>query len=101
MPLRRTKTYQVVTAAGAASTRPVPENPKRVGFVIQNTGANPGLLRFGAPVASNGSDLTIAAGDRFTWNQADTCPLESMNFASTLTTTWCVMEIVGGEGANG
>lgn len=97
MPLRRTKTYQVVTAAAAPSIRPVPENPRRVAIFVQNTGVNPGVMRFGGATAGNGSDIAFATLATLILNQADTCPLESLNFSSVLATTWCVMETVDGE----
>lgn len=94
MPLRRTKTYQVVTAAAAASTRPVPENPGRIALLVQNTSANPGNMRFGGPTLNNGSDLLFAAGAVMRWDQSDTCPTDSLNFSSTLAASWSVVETI-------
>jgi hypothetical protein len=95
---RKSKTYQVVTQAGAASIRPVPENPHRIGLFIQNTSANPGLVHLGAATAMNGSDILFAAGQIVRWDQGDTCPVEGVNFSSTLQVTWCVIETIDVRG---
>ena len=91
MPVRN-KTYPLTTAAGAASTRPVPTNPNRVSLIIQNTGANPGQVRFAEPGQGVGADMLWVAGFIFKWDQADTCPKEAINVSSTLATTWVIVE---------
>lgn len=92
MPVRN-KTYNFVTPTPAGVTqRPVPENPNRVSLVIQNTGAQPGQVRFGAPNLTAAQDFTWAAGQFTKWDQADTCPLDSVNLNSAAATTWTVME---------
>lgn len=94
---RTAKTYTIVSAALDTKAAPVPQNPKRLAIRIQNTGAQPGLARFGGPVQGNGSDMLFAAGSApEKWDQEGTCPLESINFYSAAGTTWSVTEIVEG-----
>lgn len=93
---RNSKTYFVQTGTTGAdpSVPPVPTNPARIGLIIQNTGANPGVLRFGGPPQGAGKDLAFSAGQREPWLQSDTTPLEAIYFLSAAATTWCVVEIV-------
>lgn len=86
------KHYPLASAAGGANTRPLPANDKRVSIVVQNTGGNPGQVRFADPTQGVGFDFTLAPGDTFKWDQADTCPTEALNLSSTYGTTWAVME---------
>lgn len=101
MPARNAKTYSFTTLAGATATRPLPENPNRVSLMIQNTGANLGNVRFGAPVQAPGSDLAFAPGAIVKWDFPETCPLESVNLFSTASTTWCIVEGTDPMRANG
>jgi hypothetical protein len=91
---RTTKTYVVATGPNASTAAVVPANPFRIAVFIQNTGANPGLARFGGPVQANGSDMAFTAGQSQKWDQADTCPQDALTFQSTAATTWCVIETV-------
>lgn len=91
MPLVN-KTYPVVSQAGGASTRPLSDNPSRKSLIIQNTGGNPGQVRFGAANQGPGADLTFIAGQMERWDQPGTCPLESVNLSAVLGTTWCIVE---------
>jgi hypothetical protein len=81
----------------SASTPPIPTNPRRIALVIQNTGAAPGLVRFGDTVKNDGSDLLLAAG-MFAppWQTPETTPIESINFFSQNGTTFAVLETVQG-----
>lgn len=74
------------------SKRVAPAAPDRTLLLIQNTGANPGLLRFSESCKGDGSDLVIAVGSFWLWDQADTCPVEAVNLASVLGTTWAILE---------
>lgn len=94
MPLRSTKTYTIVSAALDTKAAPLPTNQYRIGLRIQNTGANPGLARFGGPVQANGSDMLFASGASEKWSQSDTTPVESVSFYSVAGTTWSVSETV-------
>lgn len=97
MPPRSTKTYTIATGPGAPSSTPVPANPLRIGLFIQNTSANAGTSRLGTPVQGNGSDMLFAAGASQKWDQAETCPLESVNLSSAALVTWCVIETISGK----
>ncbi len=99
MPASRTKTYLVKAAPGdTTGTPPIPTNPRRLGLIIQNTGAAPGLVRFGDTVKNDGSDLLLAAGTFApAWSTPETTPVESVNFFSTTGTTFCVIETVKGD----
>jgi hypothetical protein len=100
MPRAKIRQYGVQSKAGEKSTRPTPAVGDRIFLVIQNTGANPGLLRFGGPVRGDGSDLLFAAGSApLIFDQADSCPNDDLNFQSTLGTSWAVLErVVGSNG---
>lgn len=86
--------YVVIVPAGEAS-RPSPAVGMRVMLSIQNTGANPGLVRFADVVRLDGGDMVLAAG-QFSplWNQRETCPNEALNFYSAAGTTFSVLEMV-------
>lgn len=90
------KHYGFASLANADVTqgtvRVAPNNPNRTLITIQNTGANPGLLRWGEPCKGDGSDQVIAAGQDKTYDQADTCPVEAINLASIAGTTWAIVE---------
>lgn len=93
MPALRTKQYLVASPAAGPSTSPGPMVPNRATLRFQNTGANPGLFRFGGATRGDGSDLTVAAGATVSYDQdASTCPKESLNFSSVAGTTWAVIE---------
>jgi hypothetical protein len=95
----RTKIYLVKAAPGdTTGNPPIPTNPRRLGLVIQNTGAAPGLVRFGDTVKNDGSDLLLAAGEFApAWLTPETTPIESVNFFSESGTTFCVIETVKGS----
>lgn len=95
MPARKTKTYTVVSGPGATTQASVPENPKRIGLFMQNTGGTLGIARFGGPTQGNGSDMQFSAGKDIKWDNPDTCPQESINVSSAAALTWCVIETVG------
>jgi hypothetical protein len=88
------KIYGVTCTAGAA-VQPTAAVPNRIMLSIQNTGANPGLVRLGGPVRNDGSDMFLAAG-QFSplWDKAETCPTDQLNFFSALGTTFSVIETV-------
>lgn len=83
------------------SERVAPLAPNRTLLVVQNTGANPGLLRFGEPCKGDGTDLVVAAGAFVSWDQADTCPVEAINLVSILGTSWAILEGLTPESADG
>ncbi len=88
------KQYAVTCAAGQAQ-RPSPAVGQRILLSIQNTGLNPGLVRFGGDVRQDGGDMTLIAG-AFSplFDQVETCPNDSLNFFSVAGTTFSVIEIV-------
>lgn len=95
------KQYRALSLAGSqllGGSQVSPATPSRSFLFIQNTGANPGLLQFKNPVKNDGSDLLIISGASFRSDQTysdDTLngPIESINLASTLGTTWAIIEI--------
>jgi hypothetical protein len=91
MPVRN-KTYSLQTTPAGGSIRPLPEAPARASLLIQNTGGVPGRVRFGGACQGAGADITWAPGLLILWKEADTCPLDSVNLASDVATTWLVME---------
>lgn len=94
MPARKSKHYPAVTGPNADTDPVVPANERRVALFIQNTGANPGLVRFAGATQGNGSDMAFPAGFVQRWDQADTTPLESISVSSAAATTWCIIETV-------
>lgn len=92
MPALRTKQYGIVSTAAATSVRPGPAVPNRRYLMIQNTGANPGLFRFGGSTRGDGSDMLFAAGTGVILSTESVCPIEDLNFSSVLGTTWSVIE---------
>lgn len=90
------KQYAVTSPVGSntpqTSVQISPNNDRRISLIIQNTGANPGLLQFSNPVKGDGSDLTIAALGILILNQDTTCPTEAINVGSALATTWAILE---------
>lgn len=93
---RTDKHYGEAPAAGTnnpgGSITVTPANPKRIALLIQNTGANPGLVRFEEPIQGDGSDLLFAAGAGLLWDRADTCPVSAINVGSALGTTFAIVE---------
>lgn len=79
--------YGASLAAGGASQRLEPANGRRVLLIIQNTGANPALVRFGTDVTGNGEDFSIAALDFLGYTIPSNCPKGSINALSVLGTT--------------
>lgn len=104
-----TKQYRAVSiataAAGfpAASKRLSPQTDSatatRVSLIVQNTGANPGLVHFAEQVQADGSDIVLGAGERLEYKDARTTPREALNLGSILGTTWAIIE--GVERSNG
>lgn len=99
MPAISSKQYKVITAAGTAtdatSRTAAPQAPNRTMLLIQNTGANPGLVHFGENVQGDGSDFLVASGASLPlWDQADTTPKEKINLGSAAGTTWAILEQV-------
>lgn len=90
---RKTKTYPAVTGPGTPTDAICSENPTRLAIFVQNTGANPGILRFGTPTQQT-ANIAVAAGAWFNWDQADTSPQEAVFVQSQLATTWTIMETV-------
>lgn len=95
MPARNTKTYLATTGPGASQDAVVPNNIARIALKVQNTGSNPGRMRFAGQPQGGGSDILIAPGE---WppgfDQADTCPQEGVFLASDFKTTWLILETV-------
>lgn len=88
---QRLKQYQVAVAA--SSSRAVPYTAMRSFLSIQNTGANPGRVRFGQSVQNDGGDIVLAAFEILPPFQIpETCPKEAINFSSDLGTTFAVLE---------
>lgn len=98
MPSRSTKQFKASSPASATfpagSQRVSPANDLRTLLVIENTGANPGLVHFKEQVQGDGSDFLVAAGGFLNYQQSDTCPTEAVNIGSTLGTTWAILEQV-------
>ena len=98
MPAISTKQFKVITNAGSnapqTSVAASPALSGRTLLVIQNTGANPGLLHFREPVQGDGSDILVAAGQLYSFQQSDTCPREKVNLGSAAATTWAILEQV-------
>jgi hypothetical protein len=99
MPAISTKQFKVITPAGSnAPTTCVaasPALPGRTLLLIQNTGANPGLIHFKEGVQGDGSDIAVAAGAFAPlFDHATTCPREKVNLGSASATTWAVLEQV-------
>lgn len=96
--LRRTKCFGQIVPAGSntaeTSVRVVPGNPERTMLVIQNTGANAGLVRFEEPVQGDGGDILFEAGSGLVWDRAATCPEAAINVGSLLGTTFSITEQV-------
>jgi hypothetical protein len=94
--LRRTKTYGVVCDAGSNTpetcVRAAPKNVQRSMLLIENTGDNDGLVRFGEPVLGDGSDILFTSGSGLLWDRSATCPEASLNFGSADGTTFSVTE---------
>lgn len=93
---RADKHYGAAPLAGTnnptGSLRVTPANPKRISLLIQNTGANPGLVRFEEPIQGNGSDLLFAAGAGLLWDKSDACPVSAINVGSELGTSFAIVE---------
>jgi hypothetical protein len=96
--VRKTKTYVFASGPGQDLGAPVPQNPTRIAITIQNTGANPGVMRFGAPPQGSGQDFAWSAGFLYGWDQRDTCPQEAVFLASVAATSWVIVETVDGAG---
>lgn len=101
MPADRVQTKQtrVITAGGSntpqTSVRAAPYTPGRTLIMLQNVGANPGLVHFKETVQGDLSDYTVLAGAYLpVFDQADTCPIEAINLGSALITTWVLLEQV-------
>jgi len=92
--LPKLKQYSVICAANQAQ-RPAPAVGSRILLSIQNTGANPGLVRFGNDVRGDGGDMALGAGGFSPlFDKPETCPNDALNFFSALGTTFSVIEIV-------
>lgn len=95
---KKTVTYGVRLEAGTntpeTSVRVAAGNPERTMLLIQNTGANDGLVRFGGPILGDGTDILFTAGSGLLWDREMTCPESSMDFGSALGTTFTITEQV-------
>lgn len=97
----RNKQYRVILLAGSntpnTSIQATPATPSRCSLLIQNTGANPALFQISNPIRGDGSDILLAAGASFLFNQlapdgSFNGPTESLNFGAALATTIAIME---------
>lgn len=89
------KHYGFLTAAATQPDAAVsPDNAGRVSLFIQNTGANPGLLRFGNPCKVDGTDIAVAAGAAIQFNENSAIIRQSFWLYSALATTWAIVEAV-------
>lgn len=95
MPAARPTRQYVVQTGPGITPRPSTDNPRRNSLFIQNTGGVAGTFRLGASCKGDGGDVAFAAGQALLWENPDTCPTESLNFASAAATTWCVIEGIG------
>lgn len=91
MPLL-SKQYVVTLAAGQERVGISPQNPDRRQYTVQNTGANPALLRFENAVQFDGGDFEIASKASLSFHNPDTCPRERVNVYSALGTTLAILE---------
>ena len=97
---RITMQYGTTLAAGtdtpASSVRISPKAGagRRTLLMIQNTGANPGLVRFGEPILGDGTDLLFTPGSGLLFDRASTCPEGAINLGSNLGTTFAILEQV-------
>jgi hypothetical protein len=95
----RSKQYRVLVPAGSntntTSIRAAPQTPGRIALWIQNTGAQPGLLRFKENVQGDGGDFAIAVGAFFPVDLSAPCPTEAINLGSAAGTTFAILEMVG------
>lgn len=95
-PDRNEKHYGGLAVAGSntpqTSVRVAPTNPKRILLMIQNTGANAGLVRFEEPIQGDGSDILFAPGAGLLFDRGDTCPQGAVNVGSSAGTTFTILE---------
>jgi len=95
-PDRNEKHYGGLAKAGTnnaqTSVRVTAANPKRILLMIQNTGANPGLVRFEEPIQGDGSDMLFESKSGLVFDRSDTCPQGAVNIGSELGTTFMIME---------
>lgn len=99
MPAISTKQFKVITPAGSNTPTTCvaasPAIPGRTLLLIQNTGANPGLVHFKEGVQGDSSDIEVASkGFVPLFDQVATCPKEKVNLGSILATTWAIVEQV-------
>ena len=87
----RVQQYLVRLPAAVAVNSVSPATPERNLLTVQNTGANPALLRFEYPVTQDGSDLVLLPGDAPLLFDT-VVPVQSLNFLSVLGTTIAVVE---------
>jgi len=89
------KHYVGAAAAGAISRRIASAVADRIGLVIQNTGLNPGNIRFeNENNPANGGDFTLVPGEFLHFPIPETCPREAVNIISELGTTFSILETV-------
>lgn len=95
---RRTKQYGLPVAAGtdnvAGAIRVAPANANRSMLIIQNAGANDGLIRFDSAVQGDGTDMVFAAGSGLVFDRENTCPEAEIWVGSALGTTFTFIEQV-------
>ena len=95
---KATMQYGVTLPGGsntpATSVRVAAKNARRTLLVIQNTGAQDGLLRFGEPVQGDGTDMLFTAGSGLVWDREMTCPELAINLGSANGTTFTIIEQV-------
>lgn len=67
---------------------------RRTMLMIQNTGLNPGLVRFGEPILGDGTDLLFTPGSGLVFDRSETCPEGAINLGSNLGTSFAILEQV-------
>jgi len=101
-PDRNEKHYGGLAKAGTdnpqTSVRVTPANPRRIFLMIQNTGANSGLVRLEEPIQGDGSDMLFTTGSGLVFDRETTCPQGAINIGSAAGTTFCIVEGVRKEG---
>lgn len=96
--VKKTMQYRGLAPLGSntpeTSVRVTAGNGARTMLLIQNTGANDGLVHFGEDVHGDGSDILFTAGAGLLWDRETTVPESAINVGSALGTTFLIVEQV-------